>query len=219
MTRGAFIAFEGMDGSGKSTVMEKTMFELSGNGYSIRWTAEPTHQGTGKHIRDRLNAKWPPKGTMSDLAAAAVYTRLFFADRIEHNALDIQPNLSKRINIFTDRSYGSTVAYQSAQGYPIEKLAGEVEWLVGKSMIERPDLMVVLDVSVPTALARLAKTGKKPDKFEDPEFLPKLHEAYGNLPKYLPNDRIEFVDAERPLKEVVVDVCSRIRPLLVKKAA
>ena len=104
--RGKFITFEGLDGCGKSTQMEKLAGVLRAQGLSVVETREPGGTATGEKIR-RLLLDTATSG-LSPLAELA----LMFASRAQHIAEVIQPALGEGKIVLCDRFTDSTEAYQ-----------------------------------------------------------------------------------------------------------
>jgi dTMP kinase len=199
--KGRFIVFEGIDGSGKSTVarmvFEALSAEMPGR---VVLTAEPTDSFIGKAVR------LANEGGVDELAEAL----LFVADRAEHTR-QIRSWLSEGKMVLSDRYYASTVAYQGAllKG----RMGGAkkaVEWLkaMNEPVIVRPDLTLLLTVSVNTAIERL-KSRKGLTKFEDLHYLIDVDLIYRGLCMEDPN--FHTLDASKPVQHVVDEALRAIR--------
>lgn len=153
MRKGNFIAFEGVDGSGKSTHAKLLAAYLKGKGHEVVLTAEPTKGFLGQIIRMVLASKLE--------VSPRTFALLFTADRSEHIDKIIQPNLDAGKIVITERYYYSTLAYQSSQGL-------NFNWLVdiNKFAID-PDLVIMLEIDPDDALARIKRDK---DIFEVQEF-------------------------------------------------
>ena len=115
MKRGLFIAFEGVDGCGKSTqarLLAKYILELSKYNH-VLLTREPFRD---KEIRKILRQDEDPYSQALTLA------KLFILDRKEHVQEVIWPNLEKEVHVISDRYSLSTLSYQQTQGIPITEL-------------------------------------------------------------------------------------------------
>jgi len=159
-----FIVFEGIDGSGKTTLSCLLHKELIKRNISTVWTCEPFLNG----IRELLKS-----GGLDPWGESF----LFLADRREHVLKFIKPNLKLGNWVISDRYYLSTLAYQGyGRGLPIEKLKR-----LNKMVIENiePDLWVYVDVPVEVALERLKKRSR--DHFEEEEFLKRVKEGFEEL--------------------------------------
>ena len=138
-----FIAFEGGEGSGKSTQAAL----LAG-----RLGAVLTHEPGGTEIGVRIRAIVldPVVGTRLDVRAEAL---LMAADRAQHVTEVIRPALVDGRDVVTDRFSGSTLAYQGyGRGLGVAELASLSRWATGGL---EPDVVVLLDVPAEVAAARM----------------------------------------------------------------
>ncbi|MCR4368510.1 MAG: dTMP kinase [archaeon] len=202
-SRGFFCVFEGVDGSGKGTVISAVKNFLAAKGVSeekVLLTAEPTSGFYGKKVRELLATSPRP-----DLNAKQ-FLDLYVADRKEHVEKVILPALLEGKIILCDRYKYSTFVYQSLQGIEVEKIR---ELHAGMPV---PDLAIILDLPVETALERINSDSKRGgvDAFERKDFLEKVRRGFLDLPKVFPGEKISFVDASVPLAKVCEKVCSLI---------
>lgn len=174
-----FIAFEGIDGCGKSTHAGLLAEWLRQRGRDVVLTAEPTDGRIGQLIREIL------KGNVEvDPRTLAL---LFTADRVEH-VKEIRGALEAGKDVITDRYYYSTVAYQAAQGV-------DRKWLLDMNVFTlKPDLVIFLDVDPATGEGR-ARSG---EVFEKRDFLEKVRMEYRKFRTF------HVVDSSKP-KEAVQD--------------
>ncbi len=106
--RGKFITFEGLDGTGKSTQMEKLAKALRARGLLVVVTREPGGTPTGEKIRDViLDSATADLSPMAEMA-------LMFASRAQHIREVIEPALADGKIVLCDRFTDSTEAYQGA---------------------------------------------------------------------------------------------------------
>ncbi|MEM5830340.1 MAG: dTMP kinase [Candidatus Aenigmatarchaeota archaeon] len=191
---GKYIAIEGIDGAGKTTICQLLSKELK-NSILIR---EPSDFDIGNFIRESLKSK---KGFMKN---SFVSTLLFFADRISMRD-EIRKMKEKFDYIISDRCFLSTYAYQKAliKSEEEKKLFEKIfkEFL---KLIEMPDAIIILDVDIEVALERIEKEGKGKDLYENKEFLKEVLENYRNLDLEIEN--VYLVDASRSIEEVKEDV-------------
>lgn len=104
--RGKFITFEGLDGVGKSTQLEKLANDLRGRGFQVISTREPGGTAIGDKLRAvLLNSKTAGLSPLAELA-------LMFADRSQHIDELILPALAKGQWVLCDRFTDSSEAYQ-----------------------------------------------------------------------------------------------------------
>jgi dTMP kinase len=128
---GRFIAFEGGEGTGKSTQARRLAERLG-----ARLTREPGGTPAGDRIRALLLD--PSTGELDARAEAL----LLAADRAQHVATVIRPALDAGEDVVTDRYEGSSLAYQGhGRGLPLEEVLRISGWATGGL---RPDLVVLL---------------------------------------------------------------------------
>lgn len=146
MKRGRLVAFEGLDGCGKSTQLARQAARLRAGGHDVVATQEPTQGPYGRRIRT-LAASGRRAGPEEELA-------LFVADRREHVAGVIAPALARGAVVLTDRYFLSTVAYQGARGLDPERLLHESE-----AEFPIPDLALLFDLDPTQCLERVRLRG------------------------------------------------------------
>lgn len=178
MKRGWLIAFEGVDGSGKTTQVARLAATLRGRGLDVVTTREPTAGRFGRRIR--------AMATSGERPSPQEELRWFVEDRREHVKETVAPALERGAVVVTDRYFLSTVAYQGARGHePDELLArSEAEFPV-------PDLVLLLEIPPAHGLERVRSRGASEPAFEQPAFL----EAVAALFHSIERDYIERVDA------------------------
>lgn len=186
-----FIAIEGIDGVGKSTVITMLRSRLEGNGYRVHVTAEPSQSPIGKLIRD-----WLLKPG-SNVAHPSIFALLFVADRVQHYYGEVKPMLDRGYVVITERYMESTLAYQGAMGLPLD-------WLMElHRFVPKPDLTIILDAPVNTVINRL-RSRRELEVFEvDAGFLSRVREVLlerASLSNY------PVVNADRDLEVIVDDV-------------
>ena len=189
------IAVEGIDGSGKTTIVRHLVEELRKRGYDVVAFKEPTDSEYGKMIRQILkDRKVSPEEEL----------KLFIKDREFNVRNNILPALKDGKVVIMDRYYYSTMAYQGALGLDVERIK-----MLNKQF-PKPDLVIILDVSPETALKRI-KAKRKPDRFEDVEYLRRVREIFLSL-----KNNVVVVDAERDIEEVKRDVLKIVLEFLGK---
>src|ERR1700677_727879 len=116
----AFLTFEGIDGSGKSSLLKNFADYLKTLGVPVEITREPGGSELGRELRQiLLRTQGTPPCPESELL-------LYEADRAQHVSLHIKPCLEKKIWVLSDRFSDSSLAFQGAGRHiPIEK----VNWL------------------------------------------------------------------------------------------
>ena len=169
-----FITFEGIEGSGKSSLIVKLKKYFKNSQIETFFSKEPGGTDLGKEIR---NVLLDPKSSISSEAELL----LLMADRAEHVQKKIQPNLLKNKVIFCDRYIDSTLAYQGS-GRNLDKKA--IKELFNIFNFPVPDLTILLDVPVQVGLERARKRNEL-DRFEkeDLNFHENIRKAYLDLAK------------------------------------
>ena len=206
MGKSAFVVVDGMDGSGKSEIVKMLHnYLFSKKQYRILTTREPTNGAYGKRIRRMLRNENNP------MSNKELLLNLFAKDREEHLKNTIIPFLKSAKDechiVICDRYYYSSIAFQHAQGIPIEKVINK-----NKNFL-KPDIAFILDVNPAIALKRISNREK--EKFEKLNFMKKLRWNFLNLKGEL-KDNIKVVDASRPLDEIFGGIVKEIENLLTK---
>jgi len=194
-----FVTFEGIDGSGKTTVSHLVMEKLRSRGHSVFLTKEPTTGWLGDVVR---------RGVEED-ANAITEAFLFLADRSVHIP-QIRSHLEKGDLVLCDRYADSTYAYQGARLVgvipdPIRFLQNASrEWLLS------PDLTIFLRVSPELGMERIKD---RPDKirFED---LALLRQVAANYDRLARSRRFAVLDGARSADVVSDDAISTIEKRL-----
>ncbi len=168
--RGSLLAFEGIDGSGKSTQAGLLAAALKREGYQVVLTQEPTKGLTGQKLRRYLTGPVRSLSPTEEL-------HLFILDRREHVEEVIKPALAEGKVVICDRYYYSTVAYQGALGLDPGAILAENE-----SFAPPADLVFILTLPVPMALKRLTGKGREGLQLsESPHYLEQVGAIYGAL--------------------------------------
>jgi dTMP kinase len=183
---GLFVTFEGIDGSGKTTVANLVADCLRRQGLPILLTSEPNTT----HIKQFLM-------TVNE-RNAWTETFLFLADRAEHVAKVIRPALQRGEIVLCDRFIDSTIAYQGfGLGLPVEQLMQLNDTATGGLV---PSLTILLDVDPEIGLRRSQR--KTIFERRSLEFHERVRYGYLWLASREPH-RIKIVDASQPLESVV----------------
>lgn len=164
-----FIAFEGIDGSGKTTLTHLVSRKLIQKGFRVCQTKEPT---------DRLRIP-AEKSSRHDVQTAIELFFRFTEDRFLHQKY-IEENLLKNDIVISDRYIASSLAYQGALIEPLFGNAAEtLEWMeqVSRIISVRPDLTVYLDVEPEISLKRISNRSEF-SGFETLEYLKRVREYY-----------------------------------------
>lgn len=149
-----FITFEGMDGAGKSTHLERFAASLRMRGHEVIVTREPGGTPLGEQLREML---------LHQAMSMETEALLMFAARAEHIAKVIKPALLAGKIVISDRFSDASFAYQgSGRGMDWDKLQRLEAWVHHDL---QPDLTLFFDVTVEVSRQRLANNTML-DKFE-----------------------------------------------------
>ncbi len=206
--RGRFVTFEGIEGSGKSTLIERLAAHLRAAGHDVLTTREPGGTQLGRELRELLLHR-------GVAPAHATEALLMIADRAEHAARVIRPALEAGRIVLCDRHGDSTVAYQGGgSGLDRTMLAAMNAWATGGLA---PDLTLLLDLPAEESIGRLsARAGANaPDRFESEplEFHRRVRAAYLELAHASPARWI-VLDARRDPDAIFRDASARVDALL-----
>ena len=200
-----FITFEGGEGSGKS-VQAGTLYRRL---LKLAIPALLTHEPGGTPFGNRLGRwlKWAKATDISPLSELL----LFNASRSQLVTEVIQPNLKDGKVVICDRYADSTTAYQSyGRGLDLEMVKA-----INNAATQglKPDLTILLDISVETGLAR--KRGKRQDRFEQEAlaFHQRVREGYHKLAADDP-ERWLVIDASQSKRKISEIIWQRVSQLL-----
>ena len=200
MTRGLFISFEGIDGAGKSTHIERVANLFRASGRAVVLTREPGGTPLSEKLRDLVLHE-----NMDPLTEAL----LMFAARREHLVQVIEPALRRGDAVLCDRFTDATFAYQGGgRGFDWQVLA-QLERMVQalpNGDLRQPELTLWFDLPPKIAAQRLA-SARLPDKFESqPEnFFVAVREGYAKRLSEMPN-RFVRIDSDQSLEAVGAEV-------------
>lgn len=195
--RGRFIAFEGGDGSGKSTQAQRLATSLG-----ARLTREPGGTPIGEQIR---NIVLDPENNELSARTEAL---LMAASRAQHVSELIEPELAAGNCVVTDRFTASSLVYQG-EGRSLGIDAVHEINKFGTGGLQ-PDLIVLLDVAAGSARARL---GGNLDRIEQAELSDVVAETYRTLAERAP-ERWVVVEAEGSIDDVEQRVRAAVRERL-----
>ncbi|MDY6842494.1 MAG: dTMP kinase [Thermodesulfobacteriota bacterium] len=170
LEKGILLAFEGIDGSGKTTQAKILYDTLRSKGYATVLTKEPTDGKWGRMIREVITGG---RGEISPEEELA----LFINDRKEHVEREVKPALLQKSIIVVDRYYFSTMAYQGALCLDVEKIRLENELFA-----PIPDIVFILDVEVDMGIGRIVYNRKNGlDTFEQREYLERVRKIFREM--------------------------------------
>ncbi len=197
-----FCVFEGLDGSGKTTLIRNVATRIQGLEWfkehfsGLELLKEPTDLEKGLLIREMLRGGRVP-GRLE-------WLELFLSDRADNVGVHIAPGLNLGKLLLQDRYYWSTAAYQGrldATPTPMEIIA-----MNEKRGFPAPEILFYLELSPEQSMARARARGAV-ETFETLDQLRKIHRNYESI---VPPTAIRL-DAELPTEELVDNVMDSIQ--------
>lgn len=209
---GFFITFEGTEGGGKTTQIQRLAESLKHDGHEVVVLREPGGTPIGEEIRHLLKHSDANHGMTPETELLLVN-----ASRAQLVAEVIRPALARGAIVLCDRFYDSTVVYQGhGRGLDLETVRRIIDLAVGDT---RPDLTFLLEVPLHVSEARRAQRdetdGKTRDRFEENgrDFFQRVEAGYRALADSEPA-RIHRIDATAPLETVEQQIRARVDQLL-----
>ena len=201
--KGCFIAFEGIDGSGKSTQINLLKKRLLREKIKCYTTCEPTDSPIGSLIHQIMTGR-----VQSDNKVVAA---LFVADRLDHllNPTNgIYAKIMDGISVISDRYYFSSYAYQSVD-MPMDWV---IEANSQSAEILRPSVTVFIDVKPDEAMKRIAQTRSHTELFETRDRLIAVREKYFEAFERLRDvENILIVDGEKEEHILEAEIWEKIK--------
>ncbi|PUE22129.1 dTMP kinase [Limnohabitans sp. MMS-10A-160] len=213
MTRGTFISFEGIDGAGKSTHIERVAALFRQAGRAVVLTREPGGTALSEKLRELVLHE-----PMDSLTEAL----LMFAARREHLVQVIEPALARGDVVLCDRFTDATFAYQGGgRGFDWQVLL-QLERMVQatpEGLLRQPELTVWFDLDPQIAAERLA-SARVPDKFESQPtaFFAAVRAGYARRQTDMP-ERFACIDAAQTREAVGADVARAVQAFLERGRA
>jgi len=204
--KGYFISFEGVDGSGKSTQIQKLADFLRSLSFDIVVTREPGGSIGGEEIRKLLL-----QGDV-DRWSAETEILLFTAARRDHLERVILPAMKNGQIVICDRFTDSTRMYQGMRGPKLKKL---VDMLDKEVIGHDPDLTILIDIDPEIGLRRAKSRETVEERFEDfgLELQKKMRKGFLDLSKQFSN-RISVIDGLQSEDKVSKEICSLVKAKL-----
>ncbi|MBO5955701.1 MAG: dTMP kinase [Clostridia bacterium] len=197
-TKGKFIVFEGIDGSGKSTQMKILSQRLAKRGIKTRLTLEPTYGLVGETLHNILSGKIK--------ADPKVTAALFVADRLDHitnSENGVLKCLESGETVICDRYYFSSYAYQSTE-VPAEWVI-EANRLCAETL--RPDVTIFIDISPDEAMRRINANRETIEIYENKDKLTSVREAYFKaFERMKDSETIKVINGERTPEEIADEI-------------
>jgi len=210
-----FISFEGIEGSGKTTQIQRVCDHLRQKGHDVIVTREPGGSNIGRQIRSiLLDSKNKGLNPLSELL-------LYMADRAQHLDEIVKPGLSSGKVVLCDRYYDATVAYQGyARGLDIDLITQ----LHGLAFADyKPELTFLLDLPPETGLGRAwrqiengQRTGTE-TRFEEEalSFHGRVRDGYLALARR-EHRRFKIIDASGPQERVEKEILAVLNSVILK---
>ena len=187
---------EGIDGTGKSTQARLLAEELRGRGHRVILSREPTDGAFGRRLRDSATS-----GRLS----AEEELQLFLQDRREHVETLIEPALRGGEIVILDRYYFSSMAYQGIRGFDPQEIRRANE-----DFAPRPDLLLLLDLSLDLALSRIGVRDGTANEFEQRDALHRCREVFHSIT----DDFMRVIDASGPVEQIHQEILQTVATLL-----
>ncbi len=203
-SRGLFISFEGGEGAGKTTQIDRLMNWVHARNDAAIKTREPGGTTGADEIRKLIVTG------AGDRWTAETELLLLLAARRDHVARVVDPALQDGTMVLCDRYIDSTIAYQGiARGLGVERVrALDSEWGSAGTL---PDLTFLLDLAPEEGIrrAQLREGVDGETRFEglDLSFHNDLRQGFLDLAKAEP-DRIKIIDASRPVDDIAAEIIS-----------
>ncbi|MBS4016369.1 MAG: dTMP kinase [Candidatus Latescibacteria bacterium] len=209
--RGVLIAFEGIEGSGKSTQAKRLYSFLQAQQIPCIISYEPGGTEIGNQIREiLLSVKNKKMHRKTELL-------LYLASRAQHVYEKIMPALAQGTVVVTDRFSLSSMAYQGMGRDFSFKVVSRLNNFAIAGI--KPDLTILVDLPVPIGLGRTEKrSGEKLDRLEKEryEFHEKIRRAYLNLAKKAPK-KIMVFSGEKNEQDLFTEIKEKIEVFLKKR--
>ncbi|NLB10607.1 MAG: dTMP kinase [Clostridiaceae bacterium] len=204
--RGCFITFEGVDGTGKTTHIEKLAADLKSEGKDVVMLREPGGTQIGEQIRQILLKR--EHQAMADVSELL----LFAAARAQLVREVIRPALEQGKHVLCDRFIDSTVAYQGyGRGLDIDLVQRVNNAAVGET---RPDLTIWIDIEPEELAKRLGKrnTDNKSDRLdlESNDFRDRVRTGYVKISEEEPG-RVVRVISKSDIRDTYEQIISCVR--------
>lgn len=180
-----FIVLEGIDGTGKSTQVQRLAEWLREQGREVVTSREPTDQVWGRKLRESAaTGRLSPEDELE----------YFLKDRKQHVDELIRPALDAGKVVILDRYYFSTMAYQGSRGFDPSEIRTRNE-----AFAPKPDHLFILDLDVDAARERIGARGDTANEFEKRDALAKCREIFLGLAD---EPFVTVIDSNRPIDEV-----------------
>ena len=208
MKKNLFIAFEGIDGSGKSTQVKLLTDSLKKAGHKVYSTFEPTDSPIGSIIRNIFKHRIE--------ADHRTIAGLFVADRLDHllnKTNGIIKKLEDGYTVITDRYYFSSYAYHGTHM--------SLDWVIDANSLSadllRPDLNIYIDISPEVSMKRLNNGRSSIELYETFENLTNVRDKYFEaIEKLKFQEHLFITDGDRNPDLIAADVWNEVSHLAIE---
>ena len=207
--KGFFITFEGTEGSGKTTVIEKVEQYYTEKGYQVIRTREP---GGSKIAEDIRNVILDVNNTNMDSITEAM---LYAASRRQHLVEKVIPYMEKGYIVLCDRFIDSSLAYQGhARGLGIDKVY-QLNLIATNGLL--PDATIYVDVRPEVGLSRIKTNNREQNRLdlEKLSFHDKVYEGYRIVSEMF-KERFKVINGEQDREAVFNDTIKVLNELINK---
>lgn len=203
---GKFISIEGIEGTGKSTVLKAIKEYFVVNKIDHLITREPGGTPIAEAIRNVLLSHYEEK------MCSETELLLYFAGRAQHLAVHVLPALEQGKIVISDRYVDASYAYQGGgRGIALEKIDALVSVLPGNL---KPNMTLLFDAPVEVGMQRMSRRGEKDRiEIEKIEFFERVRKTYLVRAKKYP-EQFRIIDATQSIKTVSDKAISFIQELL-----
>ena len=203
--RGKFIAFEGIDGSGKSTQIALLEQRLKEEGIPVYVTREPTDGPYGAMLHTIMTGRLD--------ACEETIAALYVADRMDHiknKRNGLLAKIEEGITVLTDRYYFSSYAYQGAHI--------SMDWTIMANSIcapaLRPDLYLFFVLKPEVRFARISQNRTDFEIYEKLDNLRNTRQKYLEAFERLKDqEKVSFIDADQSTEQIAEDVWTQVKML------
>ena len=205
--KGFFITFEGTEGSGKTTVIEKVEKYYLEKGYQVIRTREP---GGSKIAEDIRNVILDVNNTNMDSITEAM---LYAASRRQHLVEKVIPYMEKGYIVLCDRFIDSSLAYQGhARNLGIDKVY-QLNLIATNGLL--PDATIYIDVRPEVGLARIKTNNREQNRLdlEKLSFHDKVYEGYHIVSEKF-KDRFKVINGEQDRESVFNDTVEVLNKII-----
>ncbi|MEK7086769.1 MAG: dTMP kinase [Patescibacteria group bacterium] len=213
---GFFIAFEGIDGCGKFTQLEKTKKWLKELGFSVHSSSEPNEDyPLGRTIKEMLRGK----SKIPKPESVLEFQRLYILDRAQSIICFIKPALEEPNSIYLIERFAlSTFAYGMLSGETAEVFMNLHNETMGPAMLW-PDLTILIDIPAKTAMRRINANRSETELFEKEKTLERVRRNYiFLLGHWFFKDKVILIDGEASEDEVFENVKRVVSGLIHNRA-